>query len=83
MLNHLENMDNELLGYEFKLTPEIKMLKLDILMIKLLLKEETDEEGKALLKKDMLELKQKFIKEFRKNNKKEIDDFLKLLRGNE
>ena len=79
----MENMDNELLGYEFKLTPEIKMLMLDILMIKLLLKEETDEEGKALLKKDMLELKQKFIKEFRKNNKKEIDNFLKLLRGNE
>jgi len=58
------------------------MLMLDILMIKILLKEEKDEEGKALLEKDMLELKQKFIKEFRKNNKKEIDEFLKLLRGN-
>ena len=38
-------MASESLGYEFKLTLEIKMLMLDILMIKILVKEEKDEEG--------------------------------------
>ena len=76
----MEFKENELRGFRFNLTLEIQNLIIDMLVKKQILEEgnlETDK--KELLEKEMIELRKKFVVEFRKSNKKKIKEFLKLL----
>ena len=73
-------MEDELKGFRFNLTPEIQNLRIDMLVKKQLLEEgNLEEERKELLEKEMIELRKKFVVEFRRSNKNKIKEFLKLL----
>lgn len=73
-------MEDELKGFRFNLTPEIQNLMIDMLVKKQLLEEgNLEADKKELLEKEMIELRKKFVVEFRKSNKKKINEFLKLL----
>ena len=73
-------MEDELKGFRFNLTPEIQNLMIDMLVKKQLLEEgNLEEERKELLEKEMIELRKKFVVEFRRSNKNKIKEFLKLL----
>ncbi len=76
----MEFKEDELRGFRFNLSLEIQNLIIDMLVKKQILEEgnlETDK--KELLEKEMIELRKKFVVEFRKSNKKKIKEFLKLL----
>ena len=76
----MEFNENELTGFRFNLTTEIQNLMIDMLVEKQILEEgNLEADKKELIEKDMLELKKKFILEFRRSNKEKIKDFLKLL----
>ena len=76
----MEFNENELIGFRFNLTTEIQNLMIDMLVEKQLLEEgNLEADKKELVEKDMLELKKKFILEFRRSNKEKIKEFLKLL----
>lgn len=76
----MEFKKDELREFKFNLTAEIQNLIIDILVKKQLLEEgNLEADKKKLVEKDMLELKRKFVIEFRKSNKKKIKEFLKLL----
>lgn len=76
----MEFMEDELKGFRFNLTTEIQNIMIDLLVQKQLLEEENLEaDKKELLEKEMIELRKKFVVEFRKSNKKKINEFLKLL----
>ena len=76
----MEFMEYELKGFRFNLTPEIQNLMIDMLVKKQLLEEgNLEADKKELLEKEMIELRKKFVVEFRKSNKKKINEFLKLL----
>ena len=76
----MEFNENELTGFRFNLTTEIQNLMIDMIVEKQLLEEgNLEAEKKKVIEKDMLELKKKFILEFRRSNKEKIEEFLKLL----
>ena len=76
----MEFNENELTGFRFNLTTEIQNLMIDMLVEKQLLEEgNLEAEKKKAIEKDMLELRKKFILEFRRSNKEKIEEFLKLL----
>ena len=76
----MEFNENELTGFRFNLTTEIQNLMIDMLVEKQILEEgNLEADKKELVEKDMLELKKKFILEFRRSNKEKIKEFLKLL----
>ena len=76
----MEFMEDELKGFRFNLTLEIQNLMIDMLVKKQLLEEgNLEADQKELLEKEMIELRKKFVIEFRKSNKKKIKEFLKLL----
>ena len=73
-------MENKFMGFKFNLSLEIQNLIIDMLVKKQLLEEgNLEADKKELLEKEMIELREKFIVEFRKSNKKKIKEFLKLL----
>ena len=73
-------MEDELKGFRFNLTPEIQNLMIDMHVKKQILEEgNLEADKKELLEKEMIELRKKFVVEFRKSNKKKIKEFLKLL----
>ena len=72
--------EEELRGFRFNLSLEIQNLIIDMLVKKQLLEEgNLEADKKELLEKEMIELREKFIVEFRKSNKKKIKEFLELL----
>ena len=76
----MEFKEDELRGFRFNLTPEIQNLIIDMLAKKQILEEgNLEADKKELLEKEMIELRKKFVVEFRKSNKKKINEFLKLL----
>ena len=73
-------MENKFMGFKFNLSLEIQNLIIDMLVKKQLLEEgNLEADQKELLEKEMIELRKKFVIEFRKSNKKKIKEFLKLL----
>ena len=73
-------MENKFMGFKFNLSLEIQNLIIDMLVKKQLLEEgNLEADKKELLEKEMIELREKFIVEFRKSNKKKIKEFLELL----
>ena len=73
-------MENKFMGFKFNLTLEIQNLIIDMLVKKQILEEgNLEADKKELLEKEMVELRKKFVVEFRKSNKKKIKEFLKLL----
>ena len=73
-------MENKFMGFKFNLSLEIQNLIIDMLVKKQILEEgNLEADKKELLEKEMIELRQKFVVEFRKSNKKKIKEFLKLL----
>lgn len=73
-------MEKKFMGFKFNLSLEIQNLIIDMLVKKQLLEEgNLEADKKELLEKEMIELREKFIVEFRKSNKKKIKEFLKLL----
>ena len=73
-------MENKFMGFKFNLSLEIQNLIIDMLVKKQILEEgNLDAEKKELLEKEMIELRKKFVVEFRKSNKNKIKEFLKLL----
>ena len=73
-------MENKFMGFKFNLSLEIQNLIIDILVKKQILEEgNLEADKKELLEKEMIELRQKFVVEFRKSNKKKIKEFLELL----
>ena len=76
----MEFKEEELRGFRFNLTLEIQNLIIDMLVKKQILEEgNLEADQKELLEKEMIELRKKFVVEFRKSNKKKIKEFLKLL----
>ena len=76
----MEFKEDELRGFKFNLSLEIQNLIIDMLVKKQLLEEgNLEADKKELLEKEMIELREKFIVEFRKSNKKKIKEFLELL----
>ena len=76
----MEFKEDELRGFRFNLTLEIQNLIIDMLVKKQILEEgNLEADKKELLEKEMIELRKKFVVEFRKSNKKKIKEFLKLL----
>ena len=76
----MEFDESELRGFRFNLTLEIQNLIIDMLVKKQILEEgNLEADKKELLEKEMIELRKKFVVEFRKSNKKKIKEFLKLL----
>ena len=76
----MEFMEDELKGFRFNLTLEIQNLIIDMLVKKQILEEgNLEADKKELLEKEMIELRQKFVIEFRRSNKKKIKEFLELL----
>lgn len=73
-------MESKFMGFKFNLSLEIQNLIIDMLVKKQLLEEgNLEADKKELLEKEMIELRQKFVVEFRKSNKKKIKEFLDLL----
>lgn len=73
-------MENKFMGFKFNLTLEIQNLIIDMLVKKQILEEgNLEADKKELLEKEMIELRQKFVVEFRKSNKNKIKEFLDLL----
>lgn len=73
-------MENKFMGFKFNLSLEIQNLIIDMLVKKQLLEEgNLEADKKELLEKEMIELRQKFVIEFRKSNKNKIKEFLDLL----
>ena len=73
-------MENNFMGFKFNLSLEIQNLIIDMLVKKQILEEgNLEADKKELLEKEMIELRKKFVVEFRKSNKKKITEFLKLL----
>ena len=73
-------MENKFMGFKFNLSLEIQNFIIDMLVKKQLLEEgNLEADKKELLEKEMIELREKFIVEFRKSNKKKIKEFLELL----
>ena len=73
-------MENKFMGFKFNLSLEIQNLIIDMLVKKQILEEgNLEADQKELLEKEMIELRKKFVVEFRKSNKKKIKEFLKLL----
>ena len=73
-------MENKFMGFKFNLSLEIQNLIIDMLVKKQILEEgNLEADKKELLEKEMIELRQKFVVEFRKSNKKKIKEFLELL----
>lgn len=73
-------MENEIMNLRFNLTPKIQSLIIEMLVNKQMLEEGKQETDKVkLMQKHQEELKKEFIKEFRKNNVKEIKKFNELL----
>lgn len=73
-------MENKFMGFKFNLTLEIQNLIIDMLVKKQILEEgNLEADKKELLEKEMIELRQKFVVEFRKSNKNKIKAFLDLL----
>ena len=73
-------MENKFMGFKFNLSLEIQNLITDMLVKKQILEEgNLEADKKELLEKEMIELRQKFVVEFRKSNKKKIKEFLELL----
>jgi len=76
----MEFKEEELRGFKFNLNLEIQNLIIDMLVKKQILEEgNLEADKKELLEKEMVELRKKFVVEFRKSNKKKIKEFLKLL----
>ena len=76
----MEFKEEELRGFKFNLNLEIQNLIIDMLVKKQILEEgNLEADKKELLEKEMIELRKKFVVEFRKSNKKKINEFLKLL----
>ena len=76
----MEFKEDELRGFKFNLSLEIQNLIIDMLVKKQILEEgKLEADKKELLEKEMIELRKKFVVEFRKSNKKKINEFLKLL----
>jgi hypothetical protein len=76
----MEFKEEELRGFKFNLSLEIQNLIIDMLVKKQILEEgNLEADKKELLEKEMIELRKKFVVEFRKSNKKKIKEFLKLL----
>ena len=76
----MEFKEDELRGFKFNLTAKIQNLIIDMLVKKQILEEgNLEADKKELLEKEMIELRKKFVVEFRKSNKKKIKEFLKLL----
>jgi len=76
----MEFKEEELRGFKFNLNLEIQNLIIDMLVKKQILEEgNLEADKKELLEKEMIELRKKFVIEFRKSNKKKIKEFLKLL----
>ena len=76
----MEFKEDELRGFKFNLSLEIQNLIIDMLVKKQILEEgNLEADKKELLEKEMIELRQKFVVEFRKSNKKKIKEFLELL----
>ena len=76
----MEFKEEELRGFKFNLSLEIQNLIIDMLVKKQILEEgNLEADKKELLEKEMIELRQKFVVEFRKSNKKKIKEFLELL----
>lgn len=73
-------MENKFMGFKFNLSLEIQNLIIDMLVKMQILEEgNLEADKKELLEKEMIELRQKFVVEFRKSNKKKIKEFLELL----
>lgn len=73
-------MENKFMGFKFNLTLEIQNLIIDMLVKKQILEEgNLEADKKELLEKEMIELRKKFVVEFRKSNKNKIKEFLDLL----
>ena len=73
-------MEHKFMGFKFNLSLEIQNLIIDMLVKKQLLEEgNLEADKKELLEKEMIELRQKFVIEFRKSNKNKIKEFLDLL----
>ena len=73
-------MENKFMGFKFNLSLEIQNLIIDMLVKKQIIEEgNLEADKKELLEKEMIELRQKFVVEFRKSNKKKIKEFLELL----
>lgn len=76
----MEFKEEELRGFKFNLSLEIQNLIIDMLVKKQILEEgNLEADKKELLEKEMIELRQKFVVEFRKSNKNKIKEFLDLL----
>ena len=76
----MEFKEDELRGFKFNLSLEIQNLIIDMLVKKQILEEGNLEADKReLLEKETIELRQKFVVEFRKSNKKKIKEYLELL----
>ena len=76
----MEFKEEELRGFKFNLSLEIQNLIIDMLVKKQILEDgNLEADKKELLEKEMIELRKKFVIEFRKSNKKKIKEFLKLL----
>ena len=76
----MEFKEEELRGFKFNLSLEIQNLIIDMLVKKQILEEgKLEADKKELLEKEMIELRKKFVVEFRKSNKKKIKEFLDLL----
>ena len=66
----MEFKEDELRGFRFNLSLEIQNLIIDMLVKKQILEEgNLEADKKELLEKEMIELRKKFVVEFRKRNK--------------
>ena len=65
----------------FVLTDEMNKMFIEVLIIKQRLEEDITLKEQIVLEKELKILTSKFIKEFRKNNVKEIDEYKKIVQN--
>ena len=65
----------------FVLTDEMNKMFIEVLIIKQRLEEDITLKEQMVLQKELKILTAKFIKEFRKNNVKEIDEYKKIIQN--
>lgn len=65
----------------FVLTDEMNKMFIEIIIIKQRLEEDITLKEQMVLEKELKILTSKFIKEFRKNNVKEIDEYKKIVQN--
>ena len=65
----------------FVLTDEMNKMFIEVLIIKQRLEEDITLKEQMVLEKELKILTSKFIKEFRKNNVKEIDEYKKIVQN--